>query len=96
MSELVKVHRNTDLGMKLPVYDGRRGLYTAGKLPFTSKQFSVTIVDDLDWVGITKYVLIDTHNNISPFPMLIVKKFHSILKTIKVLGFHVPFYAISL
>nr|XP_043619532.1 protein argonaute PNH1-like isoform X2 [Erigeron canadensis] len=54
MSELVKVHRNTDLAMKLPVYDGRRALYTAGSLPFISKQFAVTIVDDLDWIGITK------------------------------------------
>lgn len=57
MSQLVKVHRNTDLGMKLPVYDGRRALYTAGSLPFISKQFAVTIVDDLEWIGITKYVI---------------------------------------
>ncbi|PWA60381.1 Argonaute/Dicer protein, PAZ [Artemisia annua] len=54
MSQLIKVHRNTDLGMKLPVYDGRRALYTAGSLPFISKQFAVTIVDDLEWIGITK------------------------------------------
>ncbi|XP_024966350.1 protein argonaute PNH1-like isoform X2 [Cynara cardunculus var. scolymus] len=54
MTQLVKVHRNTDLGMKLPVYDGRRALYTAGRLPFTSKGFTVTLVDDLDWIGITK------------------------------------------
>lgn len=56
MSQLVKVHRHKDLGMKLPVYDGRRALYTAGKLPFISKEFTVTIMDDLDWIGITKYV----------------------------------------
>lgn len=54
MTELVKIHKNTDLGMKLPVYDGRRALYTAGTLPFISKKFTVTISDDLEWIGITK------------------------------------------
>lgn len=58
MTQLVKVYRNTDLGMKLPVYDGRRGLYTAGRLPFMSKEFAVTIEDDIEWIGITKYVFI--------------------------------------
>ncbi|KAI7727781.1 hypothetical protein M8C21_013165 [Ambrosia artemisiifolia] len=54
MTQLIKVYRNTDLGMKLPVYDGRRALYTAGRLPFISKQFTVAIEDDIEWIGITK------------------------------------------
>ncbi|KAJ0621713.1 putative protein argonaute [Helianthus annuus] len=49
MTQLVKVHRNTDLGMKLPVYDGRRALYTAGRLPFIAKEFTFTIEDDIEW-----------------------------------------------
>ncbi|KAF5767806.1 hypothetical protein HanXRQr2_Chr07g0315611 [Helianthus annuus] len=55
MTQLVKVHRNIDLGMKLPVYDERRALYTAGRLPFIAKEFTVTIEDDIEWIGITKW-----------------------------------------
>uniref|UniRef100_A0A251UH02 Putative vacuolar protein sorting-associated protein 35 n=1 Tax=Helianthus annuus TaxID=4232 RepID=A0A251UH02_HELAN len=50
MTQLVKVHRNIDLGMKLPVYDERRALYTAGRLPFIAKEFTVTIEDDIEWI----------------------------------------------
>ncbi|XP_031269949.1 protein argonaute PNH1-like [Pistacia vera] len=45
MTQLVKLHRNSDLGMRLPVYDGGSTLYTAGMLPFTSKEFTVALVD---------------------------------------------------
>ena len=44
MSQLVKLHRDTDLGKRLPVYDGRTALYTAGLLPFTLKEFMVTLL----------------------------------------------------
>ncbi|GAU41166.1 hypothetical protein TSUD_282390 [Trifolium subterraneum] len=46
ISELVRLHRNTDLAKRLPAYDGGRNLYTAGLLPFTYKEFSVTLSDD--------------------------------------------------
>ncbi|GFY98311.1 Stabilizer of iron transporter SufD / Polynucleotidyl transferase [Actinidia rufa] len=54
MAQLVKLHRDTDLGKKLPVYDGRSALYTAGLLPFTSKEFVVTLADEDESIGITK------------------------------------------
>jgi len=48
IAELVRVHRNTDLATRLPVYDGGRNFYTAGLLPFTCKEFSVTLSEDDD------------------------------------------------
>ena len=39
------MHGKTSLGGKLPAYDGRKSLYTAGSLPFESEEFSVTLVD---------------------------------------------------
>ncbi|KAF9589390.1 hypothetical protein IFM89_023422 [Coptis chinensis] len=46
MAQLVKLYRESDLGMRLPAYDGKNSLYTAGLLPFTSKEFSITLVDE--------------------------------------------------
>ena len=54
MAQLVKLHRDTDLGMRLPVYDGKRVLYTAGLLPFVSKEFTVKLVEEDEGTGITK------------------------------------------
>ena len=51
MTELVKLYRNSDLGMRLPVYDGRENLYTSGSLPFTSKEFTVILVDEDEGTG---------------------------------------------
>lgn len=51
MTQLVKVHRDNELGMRLPVYDGGRNLYTAGFLPFTSKEFTVKLVDEDEGTG---------------------------------------------
>ncbi|KAM0912631.1 hypothetical protein ACQ4PT_012687 [Festuca glaucescens] len=45
LSELIKIHGKTSLGGKLPAYDGRKSLYTAGSLPFESEEFTVTLVD---------------------------------------------------
>jgi eukaryotic translation initiation factor 2C len=39
------LHRKSTLGGKLPAYDGRKSLYTAGSLPFDSEEFMVTLVD---------------------------------------------------
>ncbi|KAL3535803.1 hypothetical protein ACH5RR_004264 [Cinchona calisaya] len=53
MKQLVKLHGDTDLGMMLPVYDGRRALYTAGPLPFTLKDFTITLPELDESIGIT-------------------------------------------
>lgn len=55
MTQLVKLHRDTDLGKRLPVYDGREALYTAGVLPFISKEFTVTLAEEDEGLGTIKY-----------------------------------------
>ncbi|KAH9619822.1 hypothetical protein KSS87_003277 [Heliosperma pusillum] len=54
MAQLVKLHRESDLGTRLPVYDGKQNLYTAGLLPFTTKEFKVTLVDECEGFELTK------------------------------------------
>ncbi|KAH7849364.1 hypothetical protein Vadar_016819 [Vaccinium darrowii] len=54
MTQLVKLHRDTDLGKRLPVYDGREALYTAGVLPFISKEFMVTLAEEDEGLGTIK------------------------------------------
>lgn len=51
MEELVTLYRETHLGGRLPAYDGRKSLYTAGALPFSSKEFQVTLTDEDDGTG---------------------------------------------
>lgn len=46
MAELLRLYRESDLGMRLPAYDGRKSLYTAGELPFGWKEFTVKLVDE--------------------------------------------------
>ncbi|XP_017219228.1 protein argonaute 10 isoform X2 [Daucus carota subsp. sativus] len=48
MAELVKLYKESDLGMRLPAYDGRKSLYTAGELPFAWREFNIklTVEDD--------------------------------------------------
>ncbi|KAJ4746619.1 Argonaute family protein [Rhynchospora pubera] len=46
MSELVTLYRESCLGGRLPAYDGRKSLYTAGPLPFTSRSFDITLCDE--------------------------------------------------
>ncbi|RZR86372.1 hypothetical protein BHM03_00013569 [Ensete ventricosum] len=58
MSELVRMYREIELGMKLPAYDGRQGLYTAGYLPFNSKEFVVKLVERDGSIGIARSVAI--------------------------------------
>ncbi|KAK1297378.1 Protein argonaute 10 [Acorus calamus] len=48
MEELVKMYKESDLGARLPAYDGRKILYTAGVLPFTSKEFNIKLVNQED------------------------------------------------
>lgn len=43
LNKLVQDHK-AFLGKRIPAYDGKKSLYTAGPLPFTSKEFVVDIV----------------------------------------------------
>ncbi|KAB2009410.1 hypothetical protein ES319_D10G164800v1 [Gossypium barbadense] len=51
MAELVKLYKGSVLGMRLPAYDGRKSLYTAGEFPFSWKEFSVKLVDEDDGIN---------------------------------------------
>uniref|UniRef100_A0A0E0E6P1 Piwi domain-containing protein n=1 Tax=Oryza meridionalis TaxID=40149 RepID=A0A0E0E6P1_9ORYZ len=51
MEELVKLHKMSYLGGRLPAYDGRKSLYTAGPLPFTSKEFRISLLEEDDGSG---------------------------------------------
>ncbi|KAJ7970200.1 Protein argonaute [Quillaja saponaria] len=51
MEQLVKLYRESHLGKRLPAYDGRKSLYTAGELPFISKEFRITLFDEDDGSG---------------------------------------------
>ncbi|XP_028756822.1 protein argonaute 5-like isoform X2 [Neltuma alba] len=45
MNQLVQLYRESHLNKRTPAYDGRKSLYTAGPLPFSSKEFVVKLVD---------------------------------------------------
>jgi eukaryotic translation initiation factor 2C len=45
IKQLVKMYKE-HLGTRNPAYDGRKSLYTAGPLPFMSKEFVVKLDDD--------------------------------------------------
>ncbi|CAH9052994.1 unnamed protein product [Cuscuta europaea] len=51
MDQLVKLYRESHLGRRLPAYDGRKSLYTAGPLPFVSKEFKIILADEDDRPG---------------------------------------------
>uniref|UniRef100_A0A0E0K7C3 Uncharacterized protein n=1 Tax=Oryza punctata TaxID=4537 RepID=A0A0E0K7C3_ORYPU len=51
VKELVNLYKVSYLGGRLPAYDGRKSLYTAGPLPFTSQEFQITLLDDDDGSG---------------------------------------------
>ncbi|KAG6495586.1 hypothetical protein ZIOFF_043412 [Zingiber officinale] len=46
ISELVKAHKDKALGRRMPAYDGRKNLYTAGTFPFKSKEFTVSLPEN--------------------------------------------------
>lgn len=48
MEQLVKLYRESHLSSRLPAYDGRKSLYTAGPLPFQSKEFQISLLDEDD------------------------------------------------
>ncbi|KAJ8434376.1 hypothetical protein Cgig2_014223 [Carnegiea gigantea] len=43
VAKLVEVYRQSHLGNRIPAYDGKKSLYTAGALPFTSKEFVIEL-----------------------------------------------------
>ncbi|KAL5723178.1 argonaute 5 [Ranunculus cassubicifolius] len=45
INELISSYWETDLGWRVPVYDGRKALFTAGPLPFNSSKFTVYLVE---------------------------------------------------
>ena len=51
MGELVTLYRQSQLGGRLPAYDGRKSLYTAGPLPFTSRTFEIVLPDEEERLG---------------------------------------------
>ncbi|KAM5570275.1 protein argonaute 1B-like [Rosa sericea] len=51
IKRLVDLYRQSQLGNRLPAYDGRKSLYTAGPLPFSSKDFKIMLADDDDGSG---------------------------------------------
>ncbi|KAG8071810.1 hypothetical protein GUJ93_ZPchr0006g45562 [Zizania palustris] len=52
IGEIVAQCRQSRLGGRLPVYDGRKSLYTAGPLPFTSETFEINLQDEEDSLGV--------------------------------------------
>lgn len=54
----MKLYRESHLGKRLPAYDGRKSLYTAGPLPFLSKEFRITLLDDDDGQGGQRFVFV--------------------------------------
>lgn len=51
IAELVKLYKESDLGKRLPAYDGRKSLYTAGELPFAWKEFTIKLIDEEDGIN---------------------------------------------
>ncbi|KAK1295614.1 Protein argonaute 1B [Acorus calamus] len=51
MEQLVRLYKESHLGGRLPAYDGRKSLYTAGAMPFASKEFVISLVDEDDGSG---------------------------------------------
>ncbi|GMH17535.1 hypothetical protein Nepgr_019376 [Nepenthes gracilis] len=51
MGQLVKLYRESHLRSRLPVYDGRKSLYTAGPLPFLKNEFRIALIDEDDGSG---------------------------------------------
>jgi eukaryotic translation initiation factor 2C len=62
MAELVKLYRYSQLDGRLPAYDGRKSLYTAGPLPFPSRTFEITLQDEEESLGggqvVPRYILL--------------------------------------
>lgn len=51
MTTLVSENQHTELGGRFPAYDGRDSLFTAGALPFDTKEFEVILPASGDHKG---------------------------------------------
>ncbi|KAM0946817.1 hypothetical protein DsansV1_C08g0079561 [Dioscorea sansibarensis] len=51
MRQLVNLYRMSQLGGRLPAYDGQKSLFTAGPLPFSSKSFDIVLNEEEDGSG---------------------------------------------
>lgn len=56
MGQLVTLYKETHLGNRLPAYDGRKSLYTAGPLPFQNREFRITLIDEDDGTGGQRFI----------------------------------------
>jgi eukaryotic translation initiation factor 2C len=45
IAELVRLYRESDLGMRLPAYDGRSSLYTTDTVLFDAREFIVRLAE---------------------------------------------------
>ncbi|XP_048424946.1 protein argonaute 5 [Pyrus x bretschneideri] len=45
IKQLLKLYKESHLGKRIPAYDGMKSIYTAGPLPFTSKEFVVQLAE---------------------------------------------------
>ncbi|KAK9175701.1 hypothetical protein WN944_027708 [Citrus x changshan-huyou] len=45
ISQLINLYGLTNLGGRIPAYDGMKSIYTAGPLPFVSKEFIINLPD---------------------------------------------------
>ncbi|KAB2614892.1 protein argonaute 5-like [Pyrus ussuriensis x Pyrus communis] len=45
IKQLVKLYKESHLGNRIPAYDGMKSIYTAGPLPFASKEFVVKLAE---------------------------------------------------
>lgn len=57
IKQLVKVYGKSHLGERLPAYDGRKNLYTAGPLPFVRNEFKIVLTDDNNGLDSARYAL---------------------------------------
>ncbi|KAJ4772441.1 Argonaute family protein [Rhynchospora pubera] len=55
MSALVRAYRESYLGSRLPVYDGRSNLYTAGPLPFKRQSFRIALLHENQPQGMREF-----------------------------------------
>ncbi|ERN10147.1 hypothetical protein AMTRI_Chr13g91340 [Amborella trichopoda] len=46
ITDLSNAHGGQELGNHLAVYDGRKSMYTAGRFPFSSKEFTIKVAEE--------------------------------------------------
>ena len=79
MEQLVRLYRESHLGKRLPAYDGRKSLYTAGPLPFMSKEFRIVLVDDDEGAGGQRFTSVFITDCFLVFDFIIVSFYNFLL-----------------